>query len=74
MRWCRRERERNTCKLKDALKAALDKRSRVSVELETGLAFIDEIVSFSNVGENEIAVFRSNQRVDLRDIALVELH
>jgi hypothetical protein len=73
MRWCRKERERNTCKLKDALKAALDKRSRVSVELETGLAFIDEIVSFSNVGENEIAVFKSNQRVDLRDIALVEL-
>jgi hypothetical protein len=72
MRWCRRERERNTCKLKDALKAALDKRSRVSVELETGLAFIDEIVSFSNIGENEIAVFKSNQRVDLRDIALVE--
>lgn len=73
MRWCRKERERNSCKLKDALKAALEKRSRVSVELETGLAFIDEIVSFSNVGENEIAVFKSNQRVDLRDIALVEL-
>jgi hypothetical protein len=72
MRWCRKERERNSCKLKDALTKALTTRSRVSVELETGLAFIDEIVSFANVGEQEIAVFRSNQRVDLRDIALVE--
>jgi hypothetical protein len=73
MRWCRKERERNTCKLKDALTKALSTRSRVTIELETGIAFVDEVMSFVAVGESEIAVFRSNQRVDLRDIALVEV-